>query len=48
MAIKLDVDNDYFEVSDGKRTVVYGLERTVKLKEKKDQKWRIYIDWRAS
>ncbi|CAD8183887.1 unnamed protein product [Paramecium octaurelia] len=42
LAIKLDVDNNYFEVCDGKRTIVYGLDKESKLK---GDKWRIYFWW---
>ncbi|CAD8180465.1 unnamed protein product [Paramecium octaurelia] len=45
LAVKLDVDNNYFEVCDGKRTVVYGLDKESKLKEKK---WRIYLWWNTA
>ncbi len=27
LAVKLDIDNNHFEVCDGKRTVVYGLDK---------------------
>ncbi|CAD8105532.1 unnamed protein product [Paramecium sonneborni] len=42
LAVKLDVDSNYFEICDGKRTVVYGLDKESKLK---GQKWRIYFWW---
>ncbi|CAD8178482.1 unnamed protein product [Paramecium pentaurelia] len=42
LAVKLDVDSNYFEICDGKRTVVYGLDQDSKLK---GQKWRIYFWW---
>ncbi|CAD8076279.1 unnamed protein product [Paramecium primaurelia] len=42
LAVKLDVDSNYFEICDGKRTVVYGLDQDSKLKGKN---WRIYFWW---
>ncbi|KAM3132776.1 hypothetical protein pb186bvf_015081 [Paramecium bursaria] len=42
LLLKINVENDVLEVSDGKRQVVYGLEKDAKLK---GNKWRFYIQW---